>query len=203
MVNFFVRQAAAFKNDLNRSVAALIGIAQGMLCDGRLNDQEIHFLNAWLEANENIAVTWPGDALHLRIKEILADGHVSEEERAHLVNTLQQIVGGTLDDLANTPQICELGIDRDAVVKVSEATFCLTGEFVFAPRSLCEETITKRGGTISNSITKKVTYLVIGGLGSQEWKNGSFGGKIQKAMEYRKKGVPIFIVHEDQWASAL
>ncbi len=38
MNSFFSRQGAAFRNELNRSVGALIGIAQGFLCDGHLND---------------------------------------------------------------------------------------------------------------------------------------------------------------------
>ena len=44
---------------------------------------------------------------------------------------------------------------------------------------------------------------MIGGLGSTEWKHGSFGTKVHKAMQYKQSGVPIQIVHEDPFAAAL
>lgn len=203
MSNFFTRQSAAFRNDLTRSTGALIGIAQGLLCDGQLNDSEIRFLNEWLDQNESIASSWPGDVIHARIKESLSDGVINEVEREHLVDTLRQLVGGRLDELAETNHVSELALDRAAQVQIQNSTFCLTGDFVFAPRSHCEAAIVARGGEVSKSITKKVTYVVVGGLGSSEWKHGSFGTKIEKAIEYKRQGLPLLIVHEDQWAAAL
>jgi NAD-dependent DNA ligase len=203
MTNFFSRQGAAFRNDLQRSAGALIGIAQGFLCDGYLSDEEIKFLKSWLEQNDAIAATWPGDIIYTRVRDILADGIVTGEERSYLTEMLQQLVGGTLENLAESAHVSELALDRSASVSIPNATFCLTGDFVFATRSHCEATIERRGGLISKSVTKKVNYVVVGGLGSKEWKHGSFGTKIEKAIEYKRLGVPLLIVHEDQWAAAL
>ncbi len=116
---------------------------------------------------------------------------------------LQQLVGGSVEELAEATHVTELALDRAATVSIPEATFCLTGDFVFATRAHCESVIQKRGGFTSKSVTKKVNYVVVGGLGSPEWKHGSFGTKIEKAMDYKRQGVPLLIVHEDQWASAL
>jgi hypothetical protein len=44
---------------------------------------------------------------------------------------------------------------------------------------------------------------VVGSLGSQEWKHGSFGTKIDRAMELKQQGAPIAVVKEDHWAAAL
>lgn len=203
MANFFTRQSAAYKNDLNRSAGALIGIAQGFLCDGHLNDDEVRFLYNWLTQNESIATAWPGDAIYARVKDILADGVIMNEERTYLTEMLQQLVGGSTEELAEATHVTELAIDRSATVIIPEATFCLTGDFVFASRAHCESVIQKRGGYTSKSVTKKVNYVVVGGLGSSEWKHGSFGTKIEKAMQYKRQGIPLLIVHEDQWASAL
>jgi len=49
----------------------------------------------------------------------------------------------------------------------------------------------------------QLDYLVVGGLGSPEWKNGSYGTKIEKAMGYKSKGAVIHVVHESQWVSSL
>lgn len=203
MSNFYTRQSAAFKNDLNRSLGALLGIAQGLLCDGHLNDQELRFLRDWLIKNDSIAATWPGDVIHARVRDVLADGVVTHEERTYLMETLQQLIGGTLEELADATHVTELAFDRNATVTIPDFTFCLTGDFVFAPRSHCESLIEKLGGIVSSSVTKKLNYLVVGGLGSKEWKHGSFGTKIEKAIEYKRSGLSILIVHEDQWASAL
>lgn len=203
MADFFARQGASFRNDLTRSIGALIGIAQGLLCDGYLSDDEIRFLNNWLTQNESISLTWPGDVLYARLREILADGVVTPEERTYLTEMLQQLVGGEAGSLAETTHVTELALDRSASVIIPGSTFCLTGDFVFATRAHCESVIEKRGGFTNKSITKKINYVVVGGLGSAEWKHGSFGTKIEKAIEYKRQGVPILIVHEDQWAAAL
>jgi NAD-dependent DNA ligase len=90
-----------------------------------------------------------------------------------------------------------------ARVEFSGARFCLTGDFVFAPREKCVVEIEQRGGIVGGNVTKKLRYLVVGGLGSEEWKHGSFGTKIELAIRYRRDGLPILIVHEDRWAASL
>lgn len=203
MTNFFARQGMAFRNDLNRSLGALVGIAQGLVCDSHLNDSEIHFLNDWLNNNENIAHTWPGDVLHARVRTVLADGVVTAEERVYLLETLRKLIGGSLEELGESTHVSELMFDIVESIPFSGSTFCLTGDFVFAPRTICADAIERRGGSVSSSVTKKVNFLVVGGLGSTEWKHGSFGTKIEKAMDLRSDGVPLLIVHEDRWANAL
>ena len=203
MAKFFTRQAAAYRNQLNQSCSELTGIAEGLIADRQLNDAEINFLNRWLEKHDVISCEWPGDVIHARIKAVLADGFVTEDERAHLIETLEMLIGGRLDRLADAPKVNQLALDNIASVTFPDALFCLTGDFVYAPRPQCEAAIVSRGGKVSASVTKKLSYLVIGGLGSDEWKHGSFGTKIAKAIEYKRAGAPLLIVHEDVWASSL
>jgi NAD-dependent DNA ligase len=203
MTNFFKRQSASFRNDLNRSLGALVGIAQGLVCDRHLNDSEITFLKQWIEANEIISLTWPGDVVYARIQAVLADGIVTDVERAHLLDTLQKLIGGSLEELESTTHVSELMFDPVTTLEFSGRVFCLTGDFVFAPRSVCAAAIEERGGAVVGSVTKKLNYLVVGGLGSPEWKHGSFGTKVEKAVALKRDGLPILIVHEDHWANSL
>lgn len=203
MANFFARQGAAYANEMKRSLGALVGIAQGILADGKLVDEEIRFLDSWLTANGAIAAEWPGDVVHQRIRAVLADGVVTESERDHLVQTLQQLIGGSLEELAASAHVTSLAFDEVEHVEFPGARFCLTGDFVFAPREKCASEIERRGGAISDNVTKKLRYLVVGGLGSPEWKHGSFGTKIEQAIRYKREGLPILIVHENRWASSL
>jgi NAD-dependent DNA ligase len=199
----FTPQSPAYKNDLDRSLGALLGIAQGMLCDQHLNDAEIRFLAKWLDENESIASAWPGDVVRSRVRAVLEDGVVTEAERQHLTETLQHLMDGTLQDIDPGGHLAGLAFDEPASIAFPQARFCLTGDFVYAPRDVCAATIERRGGMVSSSITRKLNYLVVGGLGSREWGPGSFGAKVEKALEYKRDGAPILIVHEDRWASAL
>jgi len=203
MVNFFARQAIAYKNELNQSCSELTGLAEGLIADKQLNDAEIQFLHRWLERHDVVACQWPGDVLHARVKAVISDGVITEEERGHLLDTLRLLVGGHLDRLAEAPRVNELALDGLTNFAIADSLFCLTGDFVYAPRAQCEEAVISRGGKVSQSVTKKLNYLVVGGLGSKEWKHGSFGTKIEKAMEYKRAGCPIFIVHENAWMACL
>ena len=202
MSNFFARQGAAYANEMKRSLGALLGIAQGVLADGILTDAEIQFLDDWLSGNSAIATSWPGDVLHRRVKSVLEDGKVTPDERAHLVDTLTKLVGGRLDELANLTHVTDMIFDDVPEVRFPGYVFCLTGNFVYAPREVCIRETEQRGGLVKSGVSKKLDYLVVGGLGSPEWKHGSFGTKIEKAMQLKQKA-SIVIVHEDRWAQSL
>lgn len=202
MSNLFARQGAGYYNDLNRSLGALIGIAQGLICDNQLNDSEIGFLQKWLEANDVISTTFPGDVLYSRIQNAIADGVITDDERLHLIDTLQQLVGETLEELADNTHISSLAIDKVNEILFEGKRFLLTGDFVFGSRQICEQFIERLGGVVSNTVSKKIDYVVVGGLGSKEWKFGSFGNKIKDAMQLKSEGSSILIIHEDCWANS-
>lgn len=203
MSNFFARQSAAFHNEVLASISDLMGIAKGLICDESLNDREIHFLNDWLAKHENISLLWPGSVLHPRLKAVLADGVVTEDERTYLTETLQKLIGGTLEELSEQCHVTELAFDSVEQITFPNTRFCLTGNFVFAKKNLCHEAIARRGGLVAETVSRKVAYLVVGGMGSPEWKHGSFGTKVESAMKLKSEGANLRIIKEDHWASAL
>ena len=203
MTDSYGRQVKKYANDMKRCLGALMGIAQGLVCDGHLNDKEIHFLNDWLATNDEICVGWPGDIVHQRIKSVLADGVVTEDERAYLLNTLKELIGGTAETLTAPNHVTQLAFDDVTACEFPGMRFCLTGEFVFGPREHCEKEIARRGGIPAGSVTRALRYLIIGDRGSVEWKHGSFGTKVEKAQEYKRKGCPILIVREERWVDSL
>lgn len=198
----YTRQAAAFRNEMRQTCAALVGITQGILADGQLQDREVHFLNDWLAQAETVSLLWPGSVIHAQVKQVLADGAITAEEREHLIKTLEALLGGALDELATSPRVTSLAFDVVPMIEYRERSFCFTGDFAFGPRSACEKAVVLRGGSVAN-VTKKLHYLVVGGLGSAEWKHGVFGTKIEKAIEHKQSGLPVRIVNEDAWASGL
>jgi len=149
MSDFFARQGVAYINSMKRSFGVLVGIAQGLMCDRQLIDDEISFLKNWLDANDEIAHEWPGDIVYDRVREALADGVVVEAERAYLVKTLQELIGTPLDEVAANSHVTELAFDEVVVVGFPRARFCLTGDFVYGPRETCTAAIVKRGGEVA------------------------------------------------------
>lgn len=203
MINFFARQSITYVNSMKRSFGALVGIAQGPLCDRQLSDEEIYFLKNWLEANDEIAHEWPGDIIYQKVREVLADGVVTDAERAHMIDTLQKLIGTPPVEVAAAGHVTELAFDDVAVVGFIGARFCLTGDFVYGPRESCAAAIVKRRGEVANTVTKKLQYLVVGSMGSREWKHDSFGTKIDKAMKYKRDGCSLLIVNEECWTASL
>lgn len=196
-------QAAKYTMEMKRSLASLVGIAIGFLGDHHLSDDEIHFLRDWLTTNDAIAYAWPGDVILARVKAVLEDGIVTDAERAHLVATLQDLCGSTIDDMAACARTTGLAFDQVTEIVIPGHAFCLTGDFVYAPREICERAIQCRGGLIKTGVSKKVHYLVVGARGSEAWKHGSFGTKIARAMTLKEEGVPLLVVDEQTWTAGI
>lgn len=186
-----------------QSVGQLIGIAKGLVADRVLNDVEVYFLHNWMTNHNEIAFAWPGDIIFARLKAVLADNVVTEDERTHLIKTLEDLTCEDRELLAGTATVTQLAFDDVTEVVFSGHMFCLTGDFVYAPREVCERHILERGGITKNGVSKKIHYVVVGSLGSQEWKHGSYGTKIDRAMELKRAGATIAVVKEDVWAAAL
>ncbi len=78
-------------------------------------------------------------------------------------------------------------------------TFCFTGTFDLADRKTLSLAVESIGGYVSKSMTKKVNVLVVGMGGSDAWKFGDYGDKIQDALNLKAKGHNIIIISEEHW----
>ncbi len=204
MSNFFARQAATDSRLFKRSCQELIGICEGMLVDGYLCDAEILYLKNWLEENDQIAYTWPGEVVYKRIVEVLNDGEITEEERRYLTKTLQELIGGSFSETGGTPaEPISFPIARVNAIEFEGKTFCFTGTFLFGTRPACHKATEKVGGIPALRITRKLDYLVIGTLSTRSWANTSFGRKIEKAVGLQNSGCPVTIIDEQTWVKGL
>jgi len=174
------------------------------MADGELNDQEIKYLDNWLSDNLALVSTWPGEVIYSRIRAILADSKITEDEREHLKQTLSDLIGGTLlEPGATSGASTSLPVDDIESIDIKNNIFCFTGNFLYGTRNACELAIVERGGTAIPRIRKDLNYLVIGTMASRDWANTSHGRKIEKAMEFKKNNCPIYIVEEKQWVEGL
>ena len=86
-------------SSLKQSLGELLGLARGLMADEELTNSEIRFLHDWLEERYEMTSSFPGNIIHQRIKEVLEDNVITEEERSHLVETLNMLI----DDLTTVP----------------------------------------------------------------------------------------------------
>lgn len=103
--------------------------------------------------------------------------------------------------MSNGKQLGTAGIqyDKNVEIKIDGNTFVFTGDFASGTKSDIEEKIISRGGIVKDSVTANTVYLVVGNDGSLAWLNGIAGGKkVEKVMDYKAKGKPIYIVSESQ-----
>jgi hypothetical protein len=64
----------------------MIGLARGLVADGGLNDAEIGSLHTWLAANVGISDQPIAASLYRRVREMLSDGFIDDDERAELLH---------------------------------------------------------------------------------------------------------------------
>ena len=188
---------------LKQSLGELLGLARGLMADEELSDSEIHFLHDWLQDRYAMTSSFPGNVIHERIKDVLEDGVVTEEERSHLVETLNMLIEDRLDDLAEQVDLTELWFDEVGLIDFNNKNFCLTGNFVYGPKEVCQTAIEKRGGVVSSSVGDDSEFLVVGGLGVDEWRSGGLGSKIESAMRLRAGRKSLKIIPEDSWVANL
>lgn len=196
---------AAIKNrQLCKATQALMGICAGISADNHLHEREINFLATWLKEHEEVAAQWPGKEISRRVKDILADGIVTDEERDNLLDALKTLTGNYFSETgAAAEEGPALPIDDDPSIFFRNMSFCFTGKFIYGTRACCERAVLHAGGMPVDTVSKRLNYLVIGTMIEPQWINTTYGRKIEKAAIWRDQGNDLVIVSERQWTAAL
>lgn len=198
-----------YYNGLTSDIQLLQGICHGIIADGIITDSEIFELDKWVAENTHLKGYYPYDELDSLLMSILKDKNVSENERKQLMAFFNEFTA--IRD-KNTEQIIRQNIADITISGICTVTpeisfnnkvFCFTGISQRAPRTELAKTVEYLGGKFINSISSKTNYLVIGDNGNPCWTYACYGRKVESAMTLRKTGVPILIIHEnDFWDSA-
>ena len=171
-----------------------------MFLDGVVTDEEAAGLYRWVKAHPDVVDGWPGNVLYRRLADIFDDGVVTDSERLDLAETLEGIAGGEIGYLGEeTPAVIPLN-EPPPSLRLDRGLFVFSGRFAFGPRKECQRATVDLGGLTAPRITMKTDYLVIGTFVSRDWIHSSFGRKIEKAVQYRKKRGRPAIISEDHWA---
>ncbi len=184
----------------------LQGICHGILADGKINDQEVKGLQKWMDENDHLATYYPYDELYTVLQQILKDGIVDEGEKVLLKAYFNQFV--RLNDDQLTEKIKEetaatkisglCSVDPD--LSVDGKKFCITGKLSRGTRADLTRRIEDLGGICCSTTTKDTNYLIVGDSGNPAWAFACYGRKVEQAINWRKKGSQVVLVHEfDFW----
>ncbi len=183
----------------------LQGILGGIIADGKVEKVELIALTEWMNEHEHLRTCWPYDELETLLAAVLQDGVIDESEH----NLLLQFFGEFTDNgsrrTVTLPEIEEPNAWRGVCAVCPEINFdgrcfCFTGRSERFSRQAFADEITRRGGVFKKSLTKKTDYLTIGGDGNPCWAYACYGRKVEQAIQLRKEGCSILLVHEyDLW----
>ena len=88
-------------------------------------------------------------------------------------------------------------------VKFDGRIFTFTGTSTKATRNQIVEQITGLGAVFSPNVTSQSHYLVVGAGGNPCWAFSCYGRKVEKAVDFRKSGGTILIIHESDFWDAV
>lgn len=191
-----------YYNTVTSDLQILQGICHGILADGVINDKEIYDLNQWLNENEHLNTFYPYDEIRSLVLSVLSDKKIDEEERVVLMayfNQFANLQNHEIQDKihAETIDVNISGLcTSEPNVEFAGKTFCITGVLKRGNRENLHRDILRLGGIPTDNITKKTDYLIVGDNGNPAWAFSCYGRKVEKAINMRKEGHTIMLIHE-------
>ena len=197
----------AITSDIQR----LQGILQGIIADGIIRDEEIIALEKWIEDNEHLVNSYPYDEINSLLTTILADKIIDENERNLLKLFFSDFIPSESIKIFSEGEIARLRADlsidgicsMNPEIIISEQIFCFTGISSKSSRKEINNIISTLGGSYIDRVTSKTNYLIIGNEGNRCWSYSCYGRKVEQAVNMRKQGNKILIVHENDFWDAV
>lgn len=199
-----LKSESLYYDALTSDIQRLHGLLCGILVDGEVTDGEIQQLSQWMLANEHLKGCYPFDEIDSILTSVLADKKIENTERSQLRSFFSEFspssaavpVSGDGAKSISISGICAVC----PAIAFGNKSFCLTGESRKATRNEITEKIKMAGGMVIDAIRQDLDYLIICAGANPCWAFACYGRKVEKAVEYRKKGMRIVIAHEsDLW----
>jgi NAD-dependent DNA ligase len=196
-----------FYSMITSSIQQLEGLLHGLLADNELSDIEIDQLSKWMEEHDFLKGSYPFDEVDSLLVSARQDGIISTDEKnmlkaffALFIDTrisynINEIEMKALQNKYSVSGICAVCPE----VTFENKTFSFTGKSSRAKRNEIAEVIIKKDGSFNENVTKKTDYLIVGGEGNPCWAFSCYGRKVERAVQLRKEGSLIIIVHENDF----
>lgn len=190
--------------DMQRLHALLAGI----LADGRISEAELRSLAAWQNDHQHLRMCWPYDEVESLITSILQDKEIDEKEHKALIDFFSEFIAVFDQRVVKNPAVSQNGTLAGLcavcpTVEFVGARFCFTGASTRFTRNELTAIVTRLGGEVRPSVSKEIGYLVIGAEGNPCWAYACYGRKVEKAVELRRSGSRLLIIHENDFHDAV
>lgn len=197
-----------FFNQISSDMQRLQGIMAGIVADKEVSVVELQSLRVWMEEHTHLRKCWPYDELDALITSVLADGVIDGVEHEILLRFFNEFfvhVGHKAIELPRSSADSTVTGVCAATPEINfqNHVFCFTGASKHFSRQTIEEQLAGLGGVFSPRVTQKLNYLVVGAEGNPCWAFACYGRKVEAAVELRKKGIPLLIVHENDYWDAV
>ena len=203
----FTKESDLYFNLITSKIQQLEGMLHGILSDGMLNDAELRQLNDWLNENDDLCGTYPFDEIYGLLLAAKEDGSISDEEKNMLKAFFSNFIDTResynihADDIKKlqseycVQRICAICPE----ITFEGKTFCFTGQSQRAKRDEIAAIIENKGAHFIKGMSRKIDYLVVGADGNPCWAFACYGRKVEQAMNLRKQGYHVVIVHENDF----
>lgn len=203
-----------YYDSVTHDIQQLHGIMHGIMADGQVSIEEALGLQAWIDDHSDLKGNYPYDELDSLLTTVLKDKRIDDEEQTMLraffedfieysfakkVRTEGQRVKSGLPKSFTLPGICAMCPE----IEFDGRVFTFTGTSTKATRKQIADQITGLGANFSPNVTSQTQYLVVGAGGNPCWAFSCYGRKVEKAVDLRKSGTSILIVHESDFWDAV
>ena len=196
--------STSYYDEISAELQVLHALLAGIAADEKITEDELGGLSEWISDHEFLRKCWPYDEIDSLIVSVMADRHIDAKEHNDLLSYFSEFTheisnDGEKNNFEPLAGIC--AVSPEIIFKNS--AFCFTGESVRLPRKELSSLVIDRGGKVVKGVSKILDYLIIGAAGNECWKYSCYGRKIEQAINYRKQGCPIVLVHENDFFDAL
>lgn len=198
----------SFYDQVTNDIQKLHGILGGIIADGVITEKELIGLREWLIQHEHLRTCWPYDEIDSIVTSVMADKKINEEENKILTAVFSDFLSFYDDRVITSPPILEAsqisGICAVCPeIQFKNSTFCFTGTSSRYKRQELEKLVVRLGGKFTKNVSKSLNYLVIGAEGNPCWTYACYGRKVEAAINLRKEGHRLLLVHENDFHDAV
>ncbi len=192
-------------DEVTKDLQILHGIMGGIAADSAVTVEELRALRTWMDEKPHLHSCWPFDEVNSIISAVLADGKVDAKEHEMILHFFADVLAflnhKSLNRKAPSESSFVGGICAvSPTIQFEGRSFCFTGKPKRGPKKVLQKVVEEKRGTVKANVAGDLNYLVIGADGNECWAYSAYGRKIEEAIEYRKSGEKITIVHEfDFW----
>jgi hypothetical protein len=190
------------------AVQELHGILHGVVADITINEKELRGLQDWLGDYEDLRAVWPITEIESVVTKVLADGRIEDAEHRMMLHYFSEFAGNPAIKRA-LPAMLPTDLTVEGVCAVAPQiefagrVFCFTGVSSRGPRKLFAETVAQRNGIFVDVIRNDLDFLVIGDEGNPCWAFSCYGRKVERAVEMRRTGHRLLMIHESDFWDAV